>query len=231
MKKGLAAIWVIIITVLIMAGLGAGGYCYLNSKYSKDKNNLKTQISDLQKKLDDSTDTSSTSTSSTSIVSSSSSSTSNNLTTYTNKTYGYSFQYPSAYQLIDYLYDTQTKAQVKKGVYAIVNKTAVPANTYVNNADMPQPYFMVSVEDSEFGLSSITSGSRDTETVTDITMAGATGWKVIENAPSDLDGSYSTSIYLNQGGKGYRMSWKNDNAQGVHDVAIDNMAGSFQFTS
>jgi len=212
-----------------MAGLGAGGYYYLNSKWTKDKNNLKSQISDLQKKVDADSE-SSTSSSSTSVSSSSSSSSSNNLTTYTNKTYGYSFKYQSAFQLIDYLYDSQSGQQVKKDIYVIVNKDRVADNTYRANSEMPIPYFMISVVDEEFGLSQITSAGQE-QTVSDITLAGATGWKVTENEPSLLDGTYSTSIYLNHGGRGYQIVWKNDDSHGVHDTAIDNMVSSFQFTN
>lgn len=43
--------WTIFITVIVMAGLGAGGYYYLNSKQTKEKNDLQAQIDDLNEKL------------------------------------------------------------------------------------------------------------------------------------------------------------------------------------
>lgn len=225
MKNGIAKIWIVIITVVIMAGLAVGGYYFLNTKYTKDKNDLNKQIEDLNSKLKTTTSENSSDTSSSSSISSS---TSNSLTTYTNNTYGYSFQYPSGYQLIDYLYNSQTGEQIQKGVYAIVNKDRVPDNSYRANSEMSTQYFMITVVDVEFGLSQITDGQG--ETLTDVTIAGVKGWKVVQNEPSLLDDTYSTAIYFNHGGKGYQISWKNSDAQGTHDAEIDAMVSSFRFT-
>jgi hypothetical protein len=210
-----------------MAGLCAGGYFYLNAKYSKEKSDLAKQIDSLQADLDKLSSASNSS--STSISTSTSTSTLSGLTSYSNSYCGFSIKYPSTLYLRDYFYDTQTSAQVQKGQFLILSKTKLTDNSYVANADMPTPYFMITCPSEEFGLSGIKSGQK--ETITDITMAGATGWKNVQNEPSILDESYSTSIYLNHGGKGYQILWKNSDAQGVHDTAIDAIVGSFQFTS
>ncbi|MFA7244150.1 MAG: hypothetical protein WC080_02600 [Patescibacteria group bacterium] len=44
-------IWIVIITVVVMAALGAGGYYYLNSQYVKEKNDLQSQVDDLNAKI------------------------------------------------------------------------------------------------------------------------------------------------------------------------------------
>lgn len=44
-------IWIVIITVVIVAILGAGGYYYWNGKMVKEKNDLQTQIDDLNGKI------------------------------------------------------------------------------------------------------------------------------------------------------------------------------------
>ncbi len=43
--------WTVLITVVIMAGLGAVGYYYLNTKYTKENNDLQSEIDDLNKKI------------------------------------------------------------------------------------------------------------------------------------------------------------------------------------
>jgi len=52
MKKGMAGILVVFLTLIITAGLiGGGGYYYFNKKATKEKNDLQAQIDDLNTKL------------------------------------------------------------------------------------------------------------------------------------------------------------------------------------
>lgn len=222
MKKGLAAIWAVLITVVIMAGIGTGGYFYLSAKYAKEKSDLK-KTSDSRKTDLDKLKASESTTSTTST-----STTGSGLTSYSNSYCGFSLKYPSTMYMRDYYYNTQTKAQDNKGQFIILDKVKISENSYVANAGMSQPYFMISCPSEEFGLSGIKSGQK--ETITDITMAGVTGWKNVQNEPSLLDETYSTAIYLNYSGKGYQISWKNSDAAGTHDAEIDAIVKTFAFT-
>ncbi len=53
MKKGLAVLWIIVITVIAMGGAGAGGWYYLNNQNNKAKEDLNKQIVDLQNQVND----------------------------------------------------------------------------------------------------------------------------------------------------------------------------------
>lgn len=60
-KHGLGKIWIIIISVIIAGGLAGGGtYYFMNKKATTDKNNLQSQINDLNVKLSAATKTAST---------------------------------------------------------------------------------------------------------------------------------------------------------------------------
>lgn len=105
MKKGLAAVWVIIITVLIMAGLGAGGWYYMDGKQKAQKKDWDKQVTDLQKEVKDLKDAaaakeaaSASSSSSSSTSSSSTSTPATNPWLYTNSTYGFTLTFNSLWQ-------------------------------------------------------------------------------------------------------------------------------------
>lgn len=91
------SIWIVVITVIITGGIvGGGGYYYLNSKATKEKNDLQAQIDDLNAKIKAaqtalSTD-SSISTSTTAATEETAS-----WKTYTNSAFGFSIKYPSDY--------------------------------------------------------------------------------------------------------------------------------------
>lgn len=205
-----------------MAGLGVGGYYYLSGKYAKEKKDLESEIESLEAKLGSSASTSSSSSTSASSTS--------GLTSYSNSHCGFSVSYPSTLYSRDYFYDRQTSSHVRVGEFLILNTAAMDEKTsYVANAGMPTPYFMISCQDEEHGLSSIKSGL--TETITDITLDGEAGWKVVLNEPSIMDETYSGAIYANHNGKGYQITWKNSDAAGTHDAAIDSIIATFNFTS
>jgi len=53
MRKGIAAIWAVLITVIIMSGIGGGAWYYLDLQNTKDKDVMNKQINDLQKQITD----------------------------------------------------------------------------------------------------------------------------------------------------------------------------------
>jgi hypothetical protein len=89
-------IWIVIITAVVMAGLGAGGYYYLNGKSVKEKNDLQSQIDGLNSKIsaDSVSTTNSSSTSSASTGSVVTGDETSNWQTYSSSDYGYSIQFP-----------------------------------------------------------------------------------------------------------------------------------------
>lgn len=222
--KGMATIWTVLITFLIMAGLAGGGYYYLNGKHKTDKDDLNNQINTLKVQLEElkkaGADTSSTN-----------GSTESKLKTYLNKYYNYSFIYPAAFSLIDYLYDAQTKQKIEYGKIVVVDKKAIAENALKNESEIPPSYFMVSVSSEQFGLSSISSGLTNGEKIQDVIVGGEKAWKVVYTEPSLMTDTYSTSIYVNHGDYGYIISWQNSDSAGTHDVEIDAIVKSLQFTS
>lgn len=223
-KKGMANVWVVLITVTVMLGLAGAGYYYLSSKHKKDITTLKDRLALLEGEL-------AYLKKSSTAASSSTASTSSSLKTYTNKTYGYSFQYPAADSLIDYMYDTQTATKVDYGKIVMVDTKTIAENAIKTQSEAPAPYFMVSSQsDHTYGLAELTSGLAESGgELSDVTVDGVAGWKVIYKEPSVMDGTYSTSIYVNHGGYGISMTWKNDNAAGDHDPAIDTIVKSFKW--
>lgn len=224
-KKGLANVWAVLITVVIMLGLVAGGYYYMNLKNAKAKDDLNKQIVSLNSDLAALKKASSTASTTATAATNSS------LKTYTNKTYGYSFQYPSADSLIDYMYDTQTATKVDYGKIVMVDTKTIAENAIKTQSEAPSPYFMVSSQsDHEFGLAELTSGLAESGgELSDVTVDGVAGWKILYKEASVLDGTYSTSIYVNHGGFGISMTWKNSDAAGTHDAAIDAIVKSFKW--
>lgn len=87
--------WIVIITVIVTGGIiGGGGYYYLNRKHVKEKNDLQSQIDDLNAKISAAqTALSTTSTSTTSTTADATA----GWKTYTNPTYGFTIEYPSEY--------------------------------------------------------------------------------------------------------------------------------------
>lgn len=107
MKKGLATIWVVLITVIVMAGLAAGGWYYIDKQQNTDQAALNKQIDDLQSQVTklqkDAASSKSTASTTTTTTNSTNGSSSAATTTadpylYTNSTYGFSLQFNSKWQ-------------------------------------------------------------------------------------------------------------------------------------
>ena len=218
--KGIATIWTILITFLIMAGLAGGGYYYLSGQHKKDADDLKNQISVLKAQLEE-----------LKKAAPSASSTESGLKTYTNKYYNYSFIYPAADSLIDYLYDVQTSSKIEYGKIVVVDKKAIAENALKNESEISPSYFMVSASSEQFGLSSISSGLSNGEKIQDVVVGDEKGWKVVYTEPSLMFETYSSSIFVNHGSYGYSISWENSDSAGTHDAEIDAIVKSFQFTN
>lgn len=84
-QKGMAGIWAVLITVVIMLGLGGGGYYYLNKQNESKKADLQKQITDLEKQIVDLKKTTTAATPATTTTDSD--------LVYTNKTYNYSITF------------------------------------------------------------------------------------------------------------------------------------------
>ncbi|MCX6812602.1 MAG: PsbP-related protein [Candidatus Berkelbacteria bacterium] len=99
-------VWMIVISVVITAGvIGGGTYYLVNSKATKDKDNLQSQITDLNKKVADAEQSLATAQSATATTTPTTTPTTSTATTtdptaewktYTNATYKFSVKYPSS---------------------------------------------------------------------------------------------------------------------------------------
>jgi hypothetical protein len=225
-KKGLASVWAVLITVIVMLGLAGGGYYYWHSKTVKDKSDLNKKITDLTVELATLKKASTASTAATSATTSES-----GLKTYTNTTYGYLFKYPTADSLIDYLYDGQAGTKIEYGKIVMVDKNAIAENALKSESEISNRYFMVTVQtDHEFGLSELTSNMGDMGGVlTDTTVDGVAAWKIHYTQPNIMSETYNTSIYVNHGGYGITLDIKNSDSAGTHDAAIDAIIASFKW--
>jgi len=85
-QRGMASIWAVIITLVIMLGLAGGGYYYLNQKNTNDKKALQTQIDDLNKQISDLKGVES-------AAESTADTTTDSELVYTNKSYGFSLTF------------------------------------------------------------------------------------------------------------------------------------------
>lgn len=86
-KKGMASIWAVLITVVIILGLAGGGYYYLNKQNSDQKTSLEKQVTDLETQITDLKKAATATSSSTTPTT-----TSSNLV-YNNSTYNFSITF------------------------------------------------------------------------------------------------------------------------------------------
>lgn len=85
-KRGMANIWAVLITLVIMLGLAGGGYYYQNNQFKKQKDDLQKQIDDLNKQANDLKGTES-------AAESAADETADSELVYTNKSYGFSITF------------------------------------------------------------------------------------------------------------------------------------------
>jgi len=89
--------WKIVIAVILSLGIAAGGtYYYMNQKLENEKSNLQSQITELNKQIDDLQATETTADSTDDSTTTETDETAG-WKTYTNSTYGFSFKYPSEF--------------------------------------------------------------------------------------------------------------------------------------
>lgn len=226
-SKGLAAIWTILITVLIMVGLGAGGYFYLNAKQAKDKDSLSKQITSLTKDLDALKASSATGAS---TVTSGSSAVSSNLSTYTSTKYGYTLEYPKTFSLVDWMWDgLNNRRSPQEGKVVWIDKVAIGEKAIVMDSDPRARYFSLWVSDE---ACTATSFGTEGVTVTNSTLSGVSGWKaVVTDNTNIMGGDFTTTYAANHGTKCYYLQIVNSDAAGTHDAAIDAIVASFKFAS
>lgn len=228
-KHGFPAVWAVLITVAVCLVLAGAGYYYLNSKYKKEKANLNDSVTKLTVELN-ALKKAAASTSSTASSSQTTASNSSDLLTYTNNTYGYQFQYPKNLNLIDYLYNVSTGAKESYGKIVVLSPDSLPENSLKSESEIAPAYFMVTAEDQQYGLSELSSNISDgSGTLTDVTVDRTPGWKIVYTQPSLMFETYSTSIYVNHGSYGIAITWKNSDAAGTHNAAIDAIVASFKW--
>jgi len=153
--------------------------------------------------------------------------------TYTNTVQGYLFKYPKNYYFVDTCYNTITERRVdytdsaKKLVF--VDKAKIADNIPGCESDFPQPYLGFSTLPEPIDLDQQKSSST-TDLESEVKIAGQKWLKIIFTKPSELDGSYSTWLFVNYQNKGYVISWKNSDAKGTHDSMVDKIVATFKFT-
>ncbi len=227
MKKGLSTILVISLTVVVMAALLAGGFYYQNRQWQKSQNSDKEKISELSREISQ-LKKAADSASESSVTSTGTTSSSSNLLTYTSTKYGYLFQYPTTFSLVDWYWNGQTSARVpSEGSVVWVSKTALSERAIPLNAGPISQYFSVSVNDNLCGLSQL---SGEGITVSEVKFQGLDAWKTnVTDTTNMMGGQYETAYHVNKGSYCYNITWVNSDAAGTHDAEIDAMVASFRF--
>lgn len=230
MKKGIATISAVIITVIVVLLLSGGGWYLINQKWSSDKTQLNSKIKNLEQELAelqkqkqqvDEGDSNEV-TEETEELS--------DFVTYVSDEYGYSFQYPNNFSLVDWFWDGQNSVRVpQNGQTVWVSKTALSERAIPMDAGPVSQYFAISVEyDATTGLSAL-RGDGTGVVITDVTISGVRGWKVLRTEVEEYSGNYTTAYYVNHNNNVYSIQIVNSDASGTHDAEIDAMVESFTF--
>jgi len=232
MKKGITTLSAVIATVVVMVFLGVGGWYYLDQSWKSDRSLLENQVKSLETsvtKIEAQNDLS-RSEDSEAVEINENVEQNDNLSTYISEKYGYSFQYPSNFSLVDWFWDDQNNLRIpQNGKVVWVGETNLPENAIPLNAGPVSQYYSVTVnEDSTTGFSAL-RGDGAGVTITEVTIGGAQGWKALRTEPEEYSGNYSTSYYVNHNNNVYSMQIVNSDAVGTHDQKVDDMIESFTF--
>jgi len=216
-EREVATLTGILITILVALIAGGGVWAYYNYKVIPDlekSNNSASQTAALSGATSGAGPQNGTA----------------NWETYLNSTYHYSIKYPQNFYVCDWLWDAQTGKKVQQGQeWLFIDKNKIAENQYLSESEYSQPYFMIHVILLN-NFSEIESGIPATSIKNWIEVAGEKALKVTFVEPSELNGTYSTSIIFNHGNNGYVISWKNSDGKGIHDSEIDQMLTTFKFT-
>lgn len=180
-KKGMAAVWAILITLVIMLGLAGGAYYYFNQKFTNDKKSLQSQIDDLNKQIAD-LKKAATATTSTSSTSSTATTSAN---TYTDKTYNFTLTFNTKWagwkiktahidgSVITYYFEVPTSDTSNYGNASSVNDAGY-ASTFAISVYTKDQWAAVPTD----------AGGSDTKITENATYVF--GWSHAQAAPDDI---------------------------------------------
>jgi hypothetical protein len=218
-------IWTIVISFVATAGIVGGGTYYLvNSKATKDKNNLQTQITDLNKKMADTekslADAQSTTMPTATTTTSSATDETESWKTYSNTAYGFSLKYPSSCTA------------------NVASSYASNDGVYIDDASTggyEQPHLLiVEAEQSSLTLDAYQAKASKDATFTQAAAITFAGQPAYEGVSNGMTSSYG--IIVKKGSYIYHL----DLSSGNKDTLAQNKAGlsaiqnkilsTFQFT-
>lgn len=232
MRKGISNVLVVCLTLVVMSGLAVGGWYYQNKKWQADKQDQKNRITSLRadiEKLRDAAENSANSDDDGQSAETTTGSNASSLATYNSTTYGYGFQYPKSFYLVDWLWDGQSSARVpQNGRLVWLNKTPLTEQAIPMDADPISQYFSIFVSVEEYGLSAI-RGDGTGVNISDVTISGEPAWKVVTTVKEEFSDQYTTTYYVNYKSRGYALRIVNSDAADTHDAEIDAIVQSFQF--
>jgi len=149
--------------------------------------------------------------------------------TYTNTKYSYTIKYPKNFYLNDWLWDKANNKKSNEGEFVFIDKKPLAQDAYMVDSDLNQPYFEILATNSAATLPPTIDSESDT--LSEITVAGQKAYKTVSKKPSAFSGDYITNIQFNHKGNYFDISWKNSDSKGTHDSEIDDIISSFQFSS
>jgi hypothetical protein len=192
-------IFVIIILVILLAGGGVVAYYFLRVLPNNEK---KAETTTTQTSTDETAD----------------------WQTYTNSTDNFSFKYPKDW--IEFDKDC-SGADVQVPKFVVDVSEQVRPEEYECNIEFLAWGFGVMVSDSEFDFAEL---KKDTEmTFSDVKISGQNALKGVETSPAGINAStYVTNHYFNYKGKGWKITWQNEDEAGNHDETFDKILKTFK---
>lgn len=234
MKKGVAVLSVVVL-VVVATFITVSGFWYFFDKSTKTKSQIYTmQINQLESKIE-ALETENDSLKSgenlrNSGIEDQTDLEQKDLSTYNSLKYGYSFQYPSDFFLVDWFWDGQNNQKISQnGKVVWVSNQSLGDKAIPLDASPVSQYFAITVEeDALTGLSAL-RGDGTGVVITDATIGGIAGWKVLRTEVEEYSGNYTTTYYVNNNNNVYSIQIVNSDASGAHDAEIDAMVESFSF--
>jgi outer membrane murein-binding lipoprotein Lpp len=224
MKKGIATIFAVVITVVVMALLAGGGWYYLDQSFKSDKSELNRQINALEENLQSMQNQLQEQKTNSNQAEAELS----DRNTYASEEYGYSFNYPVDFSLVDWLWDGLNDTRVPSdGRVVWVSDSILPENSIPLDAGPISQYFSISVSDRLCQRSDL---EFEGVTVNEEQFLDQSAWRRQVINPEDaMGGNFETSIHVNRGAYCYIITWVNSDSAGSHDSQIDEMVDSFKF--
>ena len=133
--------------------------------------------------------------------------------TYTDDQYKFSIQYPDVWYAD------------KHGDMVYIDSKPIPSMGLTHGIATSLSIFIKSASKAEI------LRSNENIEVFDTSIAGIKGQKIVSIKPSNIDGTFETTYNLITKQFNYMLSFRNNDAQGTHNIVFDQILSTFKFTN